>query len=79
MKYQHNLHIAGVDLPLTSEHEPEYVQALASELSKRINTMAVSSAGINKLEAAIVCALDLLDENYRLKLAMEDLKKGNKQ
>ncbi len=79
MKHNHKLHIAGVELPLTSDHEPEYVQALAGEISKRINTLAVSKAGVNKLEAAIVCALDLLDENCRLKMEIEELKKGNRK
>ncbi len=76
MKNQHTLHISGVDLTLTSEHEEEYVQMIASELSRRINNLALSQLGVTKLEAAIVCALDLLDENCRLKLELDKIKKG---
>ncbi len=78
MKYNHNLVIAGVELPLSSSNNEKYVQALASELSKRINTLQASGANISKLEAALVCCLDLLDENCNLKLDIEELKKGQK-
>ena len=67
MKFTHKLTIAGEELTLTSGDKPEYVEKLAAELSKRINTMVLSGAGVTKLDAAIVCALDLLDENCKLK------------
>lgn len=75
MKNKHNITIAGVDLILNSENSEEYVQKLALELTRRINSIALSTSGVTKLQAAVVCALDLLDENYRLKLLIEDEKK----
>ncbi len=78
MKHNHNLNIAGVNLPLTSDNDERYVQILATQLTRRIENMT-SQTSITKLEAALVCALDLLDENFRLKLEIEDMKKGNKQ
>ena len=75
MKNPHKITIAGVDLTLNSENSEEYVQKLAVELTRRINSIALSSSGVTKLQAAVVCALDLLDENYRLKLLIEDEKK----
>lgn len=75
MKSKHNITIAGVDLTLNSENSEEYVQKLALELTRRINSIALSTSGVTKLQAAVVCALDLLDENYRLKLLIEDEKK----
>ena len=74
MKNKHNITIAGVDLTLNSENSEEYVQKLALELTRRINSIALSTSGVTKLQAAVVCALDLLDENYRLKLLIEDEK-----
>ncbi len=71
MKRQYTLDIAGEELKLRSDDEPKYVQHLAHELTKKINYYALSGAGVSKLQAAIVCALDLLDENYRLKSLME--------
>lgn len=67
MKFTHKLTIAGEELTLSSEDKPDYVDKLASELSRRINTTMLSGAGVTKLDAAIVCALDLLDENHKLK------------
>lgn len=75
MKNTHKITIAGVDLTLNSENSEEYVQKLAVELTRKINSIALSSSGVTKLQAAVVCALDLLDENYRLKLLIEDEKK----
>ena len=71
MKRQYTLDIAGEELKLRSDDEPKYVQHLAHELTKKINYYALSGAGVSKLQAAIVYALDLLDENYRLKSLME--------
>ena len=75
MKNTHKITIAGVDLTLNSENSEEYVQKLALELTRKINSIALSSSGVTKLQAAVVCALDLLDENYRLKLLIEYGKK----
>jgi len=62
MKNTHKLTIACVDLVLNSE------------LTRRINGIALSSSGVTKMQAAVVCALELLDENCRLKLLLEDEK-----
>ncbi|MBQ9510766.1 MAG: cell division protein ZapA [Clostridia bacterium] len=72
MKYKHEITVAGEKLSLCSEDKPEYVAKLASELSKMIGTTMLSGAEVTKLDAAIVCALDLLNENKRLKAIIED-------
>ena len=77
MKHNHDINIAGVHLPLSSDNDERYVQMLASELSRRIGHMTATQCGITKLEAAIVCALDLLDENCQMKLEIERLKKDD--
>lgn len=74
MKNTHKLTIAGVDLVLNSDNNEDYVQKLALELTRRINGIALSSSGVTKMQAAVVCALELLDENCRLKLLLEDEK-----
>lgn len=71
MKYTHKLSIAGQQLTLCSEDNPEYVDKLAQELSRRINTLMLSGAEVTKLDAAIVCALDLMNENRKLKLMLD--------
>lgn len=72
MKYKHEITVAGERLLLCSDDNPEYVERLASELSRMIGTTMLSGAEITKLDAAIVCALDLLNENKRLKAIIED-------
>ncbi|MCQ2435617.1 MAG: cell division protein ZapA [Clostridia bacterium] len=70
------VNIAGVDLVLISENSEQYVQKLADELTSRINKIKFSTpVGITSVQASMVCALDLLDENYRLKVMIEELKK----
>ena len=69
------LNIAGNTLFLMTDEDEEYVKKLGAKISQRINTLALSGGGISKTDAAIVCALDLLDENYKLKMALEDAKK----
>ncbi len=78
MKTSHKLNIAGIEMMLNSENDAEYVQKLAAELTRRISTISLSAAGVSKTQAAIVCALDLLDENVRLKLEISEMKKNEK-
>lgn len=79
MKTVHNIRVAGNDLSLCSENDAVYVEKLAEELSRRISTIELSGANVTKVQAAIVCALDLLDENYRLKSIIEDKDKDDKK
>ncbi|MGN1095692.1 MAG: cell division protein ZapA, partial [Eubacteriales bacterium] len=68
------LNIAGSTLFLLTEDDEEYVKRLAAKISQRVNTLALSGGGISKMDAALVCALELLDENCKLKMALEDAK-----
>ena len=77
-KNSHKIMVSGVELSLSSSNVNEYVEKLAEDLSKRINKLEFSNLGVSKLEAAIVCALDLLDENYILHLQIEDMKDDEK-
>ena len=74
MKISHKINVAGVEMMLNSENSEEYVKSLAAELSRRVHTLSLSAAGVSKLQAAIVCALDLLDENVRLHAELNELK-----
>ncbi|MBQ0125964.1 MAG: cell division protein ZapA [Clostridiales bacterium] len=73
-KFYHKIMVSGVELNLSSENTNEYVEKLSEDLTKRIDKLEFSNVGVSKLEAAVVCALDLLDENYRLRLQIEDSK-----
>ena len=78
MKYSHNVIIAGESLYLCSEDAPDYVEKLATELTRRINTTMLSGADVDVTKAAIVCALDLLDENVKLKSLLKEKTNADK-
>lgn len=72
-----SLNIAGNKISLVTDESPEYVEKLAALVSQRVNTLSLSGSGITKMDAALVYALDLLDENFKLKIALAEAKKNN--
>lgn len=72
-----SLNIAGNKISLVTDESPEYVEKLAALVSQRVNTLSLSGSGISKMDAALVYALDLLDENFKLKIALAEAKKNN--
>ena len=72
-----SLNIAGNKISLVTDESPEYVEKLGARVSQRVNTLALSGSGISKMDAALVYALDLLDENFKLKMALAEAKKNN--
>lgn len=77
-KKQYELNIAGKKLSVVSADDKAYVEKLSKELTQRINEFLFSGANVDKLSAALICALDLLDENTRLKAAPKGEKKETK-
>ena len=64
MKEKMTLQIAGYTLNLSSDQSAEYVKQLAQLLSQRIE--AASGGGrYGRLDAALLVALDLLDEQVK--------------
>lgn len=72
-----SLNIAGNKISLVTDESPEYVEKLAALVSQRVNTLSLSGSGISKMDAALVYALDLLDENFKLRIALAEAKKNN--
>ena len=72
-----SLNIAGNKISLVTDESPEYVEKLAALVSQSVNTLSLSGSGITKMDAALVYALDLLDENFKLKIALAEAKKNN--
>ncbi len=77
IKRKVSLNIAGNNISLITDEAPEYVEKLGALVSQRVNTLALSGNGISKMDAALVYALDLLDENFKLKMALAEAKKEN--
>lgn len=75
MKERYTVEISGMELNLLSDEQEEYVLGLAKILDGRINSMVMSNKRCNKTEAALVCALDYLDDKFKMALTLETVKK----
>ncbi len=71
-----NLDIAGSRIPLVTDENEKYVQKLAAVVSQKVSALTLSGNGITKTDAALVYALTLLDENFKLRLELEEMKKA---
>ena len=71
------LDIANSRITLVTDEDERYVQKLAALISQRVNTLSLSGNGITKTDAALVYALELLDENFKLRLELAEMKKNN--
>lgn len=77
IKKKITLDIANSRITLVTDDDERYVQKLAGLISQRVNTLSLSGNNITKTDAALVCALELLDENFKLKLELAEMKKNN--
>ncbi len=74
IKRKLSLNIAGKQIAIITDENPDYVLKLTSIISQRVSTLALSGNGVSKADAALVYALELLDENFKLKKALEEAK-----
>jgi cell division protein ZapA len=75
MKERYTVVISGMELNLLSDEQEEYVLGLAKIIDGRINGMVMSTKRCNKTEAALLCALDYLDDKLKTALTLENVKK----
>lgn len=75
MKERYIVEISGIELNLLSDENEEYVLGLAKIIDGRINGMVMSNKRCSKTEAALVCALDYLDDKLKTALTLETVKK----
>lgn len=73
-KQRYTVEISGMELNLLSDESEEYVLELAKIIDQRINSMVMSSKRCSKTEAALVCALDSLDEKVKMQLKYSTIK-----
>ena len=75
MKEKYNVTVAGTQLSIVSDETEEYIADLAEQIEDRVKAMIMSSKNCNKLEAALFCALDYLDEKKKTDLVMANMRK----
>jgi len=59
------LKVAGCELKLVSDDNEEYLIKLAREIDRFVTGMVVANTRINKIDAALYCALEYLDKYNR--------------
>jgi len=75
MKEKYSINIAGTNLSIVTEETEDYIKGLADQIDERVKAMIMSSKKCNKLEAALFCVLDYLDEKNKIESSMENLRK----
>ena len=68
------LDIAGNRIAVVTDQNEEYVRKLASFITQRVN--AICASGTAKTDAALLLSLDLLDENFKLKMKLAEMQNG---
>jgi cell division protein ZapA (FtsZ GTPase activity inhibitor) len=68
------LDIAGNKIAVVTDENEVYVKKLAALITQRVG--AISASGAAKTDAALLLALDLLDENFKLKMKLSEMQNG---
>ena len=74
MKERYTIAISGMELNLLSDESEEYVLGLAKLIDQKISKIVLGNRHCNKTEAALVCAMDALDDKIKLNLELENTK-----
>ena len=68
------LSICGLEYALRSEKDEDYMQALGRELSTNMNRLLQGSGRISATQAAVLCALEAMDEAREAQTVSENLR-----
>ncbi len=77
MKQTYQVKIAGLPLRVVTEEEEAYVNVLAQTLSGKINDIVMHNKSASKLDAALLCALDGMDREAKLRSMVKQLRADN--
>jgi cell division protein ZapA (FtsZ GTPase activity inhibitor) len=77
VKKKISLDIANSRITIVTDEDEKYVRKLAAFVSQKVNNLALSGNNITKTDAALLYALELLDENFKLKMELAEMKNGN--
>lgn len=73
-KHKVNLSIGGVEYILLCEKDDAYMQALAAQLDEAMTQMLRGSGRLSATQAAVLCALDAMDEAREAQTTAENLR-----
>lgn len=72
MSNQVNVKIFGQDFTIKGEDSPEYVEGLAEFVDKKMREVASASSVITSHKVAILTAINIADELFRLRKEKEE-------
>ena len=68
------LTICGVNYVLLSERDEAYMQALGAQLGEKMNYLIRENGHVSATQAAVLCALQAMDETREAVVAAENLR-----
>lgn len=77
MKQVYEVIIAGVPLRIATEEEERYLVSLASSLSDKVSGIVLKNKSASKIDAALLCALDSMDREVKLRALVKQLQADN--
>ncbi len=78
MANQVNVKIFGQEFTIKGEDSPEYVEELAEFVDKKMREVASASSVITSHKVAILTAINIADELFRLQKEKEDQEENNR-
>lgn len=73
MKQKYNIQIADIHLSVLSDEPQELVTDIVAQLNAQISAMTSQNRRCSKLDAALLCALDLLGEKQKNEIKIKNL------
>jgi cell division protein ZapA len=67
------VNIWGIEYALKSESEPQYIEDLANYVDQKMRKLGEGSANKSQVKIAVLTALNIADELFRLKRKYEKL------
>lgn len=77
MKQVYEVRIAGLPLRIVTEEEQSYLASLSATLSNKISDIVMNNKSASKLDAALLCALDSMDREVKLRGLVKQLQADN--
>ncbi len=75
MKNKCQVKISGMQLNVHTDYEQDFVDALAENVTERLEEVLRASRYYSKLDAALLLLLDLTDQNARMEAEVAKLKR----
>ncbi len=73
------LKIGGIEYSVTSNDEEAYILSLGAELEKKMNTIMAKSPFLSTTMAAVMTALETMDDAKKIQTENESLRLENKR